>query len=210
MVPSSLFPRHSSIDHSRYFNWPYKLLEPLPNSQEQRQVDQRFFDAHPCCLDSWFSEPFRAKAGTVAGMQTEEMLLLRHRLTHDLTPTTNMALEGLLAEIKAAVPKGKKSQNAEKVAMLAFLGKVLKQHIASGRKDCRGSESRQALLSKGVPLEHQPQAQPCRSDTRWRNVSLAQWQRDHPDASQAAVRAQGSFAGNVDGIHASSEGGCHL
>jgi hypothetical protein len=105
-----------------------------------------------------------------------------------------MALEGLLAEVKAAVPKNsKQSLNAEKVAMLSHLSKLLKEHLKKDRKDSRRGDSRAALIEQGVPLEHQKRTNPPRVDTHWRNSKIAEWKRGHPAATSADVSAQIQF-----------------
>lgn len=98
-------------------------------------------------------------------------------LAADLIPTTNMMLEGLLSEIKSAVPKGKQKAgtNAEKLAWLSHLSQLLRAHMSSGRRDCRGPADRSSLIQSGVPLEHRDFTKRRRPDTRWRNVHLSRW-----------------------------------
>ena len=106
--------------------------------------------------------------------------------------STNMHLEGLLSEVKASVPKGKRARHAEKLAYTSHLARLLKQHIARGREDCRGEDRRRTLLSRGAPVEGLNRPGANRPDIRWRNFKLAQWKLQHRDASAAALAQQTS------------------
>ncbi len=54
------------IGSPRYKNWPWRLLRP-------GLVDSvNFMQAHPCCLDSWFSEPLRSTLSAAADLETAE------------------------------------------------------------------------------------------------------------------------------------------
>ena len=55
------------------------------------------------------------------------LLLLSKRLR-----TTKMHVEGLLSEVRAALPKSKQAPNSEKLAYLGYLSQVMKDHLAAG------------------------------------------------------------------------------
>ena len=149
-----------------------------------------FFSLPCCCLDSWFSEPLRAKLTCYEDLSTVDMRLMFQRVAYHYYKTTNMHLEQLLSEIKTAVPLGKKSANAEKEAFLAHLKMIIKHHVRIGRRDIRSPVSRASLIDSGVLLEHQPVPTWTRKDVRWRNVQLVQWGALHPDASAAEVSVE--------------------
>ena len=104
----------------------------------------------------------RCTLSTVADMESDDIVALRQRLARTLLKSTNMHLEGLLSEVKASVPKGKRARHAEKLAYTSHLSRLLKQHLAHGREDCRGEDRRRTLLSRGAPVEgpNPPGAQP--------------------------------------------------
>jgi hypothetical protein len=215
-LPSDVASIVEQLAHSRYSNWPYKLLgqtsaadedqqtieeaaadedqqtiEEAAADEDQQTIEEAFFAECPCCLDSWFSEPLRAKSTGPEDLRSSEMMLLRQRLAYDLAPATNMMLEGFLSEIKASIPKsGKRAPNAEKVAWLSHLSLLMKQHIAAGRHDSRGQEPRSTLIERGTPLEHQHVGLPARPFTRWRNITLARWKCQNPSASPAEVQLE--------------------
>ena len=126
-------------------------------------------------------------------LETEDYKLLFDRLLEDLLNATNMFVEGILAQLKAAVPKGKakSSSHAEKLAWLSYLGQELHQHLESGRRDCRREQDRGTLIQAGVPLEHH-YAQPTweRPDVRWLNANLYAWRSANQAASQVEEDAE--------------------
>jgi len=104
-----------------------------------------------------------------------------------------MSLEGLLAQIKSAVPKGKSKSycNAERLAWLSYLGQLLRDHVGVGRADCRPEEDRHVMLESGVPLEHIARASSCqRVDRTWFWSQLAAWKAAHPEGTQGQLRAE--------------------
>jgi hypothetical protein len=162
----------------RYHNWPFLLLSC------EDGVEDEFFAANLCCLDSWFSEPVRAKTTNAADLRQVDMKQLRDTLAKECATSTNMMLEGILAEFKAAV-KSTRAQNAEKTAFLSHLSQLLKQHFRLGRRDCRGELPRETLLAAGMPFEHETLARRPRPDARWRNYRFAQWKAQNPLAVDA-------------------------
>jgi hypothetical protein len=64
-----------------------------------------------------------------------------------------MRLEGVLSEMRAAVPKGKSCVTAERVAHLAYLQQVLKSHLAQGFQDPRKESTAEEMLKENVPVE---------------------------------------------------------
>ena len=152
---------------------PTALEWPRASSQER-----------PCCLDSSFSEPIRAKA-VPDDFKSERLLLLFKRLLQDLLLSTNMLLEGTLSQIKAAVPRGKArgSVNAEKVSWLGLLAQTLHRHLQRGRRDCRSHEGRDTLLASGVPLEHWHAPGVSRPDKSWFWHQYNAWKSANTSAS---------------------------
>jgi hypothetical protein len=135
-------------------DWPLKWLGGHAREPDYQEIlNQEFLGAHRCCLEELFSEPFIDKC-TQGGKTLGEadMVALRTRLAVGLK-ATNMGLEGFLSEVRAAVPKGKRACDAEKLCYLAHLAQMMKQHVKDKRIDDRGNESRAALLAKGVPVE---------------------------------------------------------
>ena len=94
-------------------------------------------------------------------------------LARTLLKSTNMHMEGLVSEVKAAVPKAKRSPHAERLAYLPRLSRLMKQHLARGRLDYRGDERRETLLSRGAPLEGSGKRS-RRADTQWRSRNMDQ------------------------------------
>lgn len=149
-------------------------FEAADTNQKHRRAEE-FMDTPQCCLDSWFSEFLRASVGTVEDLVQPEMRLLFQRVGYQFAKTTNMHLEGLLSEIKSAVPVGKRAANAEKEAFLSHLKMLTKSHVQRGRPDPRTPVRRSALIDLGVPMEHAHGPTWTRRDVRWRNVRLSQW-----------------------------------
>ncbi len=102
-------------------------------------------------------------------------------------PSTNMELEGLLAEIKASCrPPTAKGSNAEKFAYLGLLTQLMHRHLAAGRPDCRKT-SYQDLKESGMPLDV-PRSEPGRArsgrpDTAYIMSGLHRFIREHPGCS---------------------------
>ena len=138
----------------RYHGWPFRLLQFQYSAEAQHELFQMFLEAPACCLDEWISTPLRSRVSSAEQMinDPEFLALLRH-LSRRAVRSTNMHVEGLLSEHKAAVPEGRGSANAEKVAYLAHLSQVLKQHFRAGWRDCRGELRRAELVHRGVPVE---------------------------------------------------------
>ena len=122
----------------KYHAWPFRWLAPVHGADERQQLDQAFLSAPPCCLGSWWGEPLRCKISSLADMEREDIVALRVWLARTLLKPTRMHMEGLLSEVKAVVPKAKRSPHAERLAYLSHLPRLVKQHLAQGRLDYRG------------------------------------------------------------------------
>ena len=83
----------------------------------------------------------RCKISSLADMEREDIVALRTWLARTLLKSTNMHMEGLLSEVKAAEPKAKRSPHADRLAYLSHLSRLIKQHLARGRLDYRGDEA---------------------------------------------------------------------
>lgn len=175
----------------RYHTWPWRLLAHRAGSEERRAVNEAFVNTHPCCLDTWVSEPLRDQVRTAGGLEDPQLDLLRQELAKKLLLATNMHLESLLAHMKAAVPKGARAPNAEKFVYLAHVAQLFERHLSAGRRDRRGSMARDELLAMGVPMEHTAAASSAqRLDSRWRLSVLNAWIRQHPDSSAGERSAE--------------------
>jgi hypothetical protein len=78
-------------------SWPWLLLGGLFDDS----VFEDFLDhkkTPTCCLDASFSEPFRARFGTLVLLKSQEALQLLRTLAHRIC-TTNMMTEALIAEV---------------------------------------------------------------------------------------------------------------
>lgn len=111
-------------------------------------------------------------------LRDPQMVALLQRLAQKLLKSTNMQLEGLLSEYRAAVPTAKQAPSLERVAYLGHLSQLMKQHVKAGRDDSRGELSRSELIKHGVPLEKAPSAKEAsqtRPDVTWRNKRMNAW-----------------------------------
>lgn len=175
----------------RYHNWPYRLFQDPADPNAKRELHNAFFSEPACCLDVWLSEPLRQALVGPDDLASPEIAALLRALSCRLARTTNMHLESLLSEIRAAVPFARKAPSAEKVAYLAHLSNLMKHHLASGRSDSRGQWDRSRLLAHDVPVEsRRPVAPGTRPDIRWRNLLLARWRELNPLASASDLAAR--------------------
>ena len=179
--------------HVQYDSWPWRLLH-IPASELGLRAEtpdflvDEFFAEHLCCLDSWFSEGLRNTHNTPADFTTESRELLRELARHCCV--TNMPLENLLAEHKAAAAQKSKKPNLETFTWKAALSALMKQHLKSGGANPI-VETRQELLRAGVPIKAQAKGRAwqrdhaafTRRDTRWRNYVMASWLRQNPCAT---------------------------
>jgi hypothetical protein len=174
----------------RFHSWPWRLLSlPLLSSEGQDDICRDFLALPQCCLDSWWSRPMRAQLNSLADMKGVEFMTTITTLSRKLK-ATNMSLESDLSEVRSSVPVGRGCPNAEKLAYLAHLGALMKDHVADGCSDSRGQESRSSLLEHGVPLEQRPPKLFKRMDVSWRNACVWRWRSQHPQAGDAEVTAE--------------------
>ena len=132
--------------------WPWLLLQ-LPKMQPdaRKQLLHDFCNLPQCCLDEMIGEPLREAARRGVDLLSDDVLLLWQTLLNKLK-VTNMHLESEFSEMRAAVPVGKGAPPAERVPYQAHLGVLMKDHLAQGKLDCRGSTA-ETYSSAGVPLE---------------------------------------------------------
>lgn len=176
----------------KYHNWPFRILHVPPEADQRRLLNKEFYeDTAACCLDPWVSEPLKLGLGCADDLDLPEIMQLRLELGRDLVKTTNMDLEGLLSEVKSAVPFSKRSPNSERVAYLATLAQRMKDHLARGRLDSRGPAPRDQMLAADVPLEHRRAAAAAsRLDPSWLWTQMAKFHRENPKASLRDLRDQ--------------------
>lgn len=107
--------------------------------------------------------------------------------------STNMRLENLLAEHKAAAPAVKRKPNMETYVHAAVLSTVLKDHTSRGLPSpC--VETRAELVRASVPIRAavcgkanvraHSDRQRTRDDMFWRNIKHSEWQRANPGSTQ--------------------------
>ena len=115
-----------------------------------------------CCRDEWTAEPLHYSFTKRNAWEELSTRCLRREILHRFK-CTNMRLEGVLSEIRAAVPKGKSVVTGERMCHLAYIDQILKAHLVKGFKDPRKDLSAQEMLDIGAPMEHR--APPKRSLT---------------------------------------------
>lgn len=101
---------------------------------------------------------------------------------------TNMSVEGLLAQLRAAVPvqkvrAGGGGPNAERFAYTGVLSQLMHRHIQSGGEDSRRVTFQQ-MLRAGVPLDI-PRSEPWRArksrrDSQYVMLNLHKFLRERP------------------------------
>eukprot|EP00974_Lingulodinium_polyedra_P044237 4244829-Lingulodinium_polyedra.AAC.1 len=106
----------------------------------------------PCDLDDAFSLPFRDSLNGPADLEAGPALdFLRASAEH--APTTNIALENLIAQVKSAAPGGLRHKpSAERIGHLGFLTQSMSRHLKAGLADLRGKANMKRLLREGVPV----------------------------------------------------------
>lgn len=184
---------YSSID-VKFYSWPMRLVRgkvgPYGVTPDVRAEHEAFFGEYFCCLDSWWSKWFRKKIHNISDMLREDIQALIRTLG-DYGDATNMNLEGLLSQMKAAIPTARKrgGRSAEKQAYAGLLTQLMSRHLGDGKQDSRDTDkdSLQKLASLGVMQRASAPAW-GRGDVSFRN-----WRRRHPQASEgekAAARAR--------------------
>ena len=105
--------------------------------------------------------------------------------------TTNMRLEGLLSEIKAAIPRrSSRGVHSEKQLHMGLISQLMKQHLGDGKDDVRAVTLRE-LVKGNVPVDVKaPAPRYQRPDTSWVMQRWHRWRVDHRDASADESRQQ--------------------
>jgi hypothetical protein len=128
-------------------------------------------------------------------------------------PTTNMRLEGLLAQTKASCSQRGKPY-VENLGYCAVLSSLLRQHLDDGNGN-PFRELREDMLADGVPLnrtrgESQQQSRiGQRPDVTWRNVQLNLWTVANPQVSMrqhTPIPTHGHVQGTHPGPNFASQG----
>ena len=148
-----------------FFRW---LGAAYLDQEEQAQVELEFYNSHLCDREELMSKALLSKLRSCDDLRSRDLLSLREELKNRLR-ATNMALEGELAEVRAALPRGKFS-NAELQCYLPHIDRLLKQHVARGNLDPRAPENAEHRIASGVPLERHPAASWARPDRRRMNL----------------------------------------
>ena len=155
-----------------YGNWPWLLLACADDGEHggagqpalgPSALQRRFFEEDACCLDAWFSEWFRKALSGPGDFRRPEVQTLLHRLARQIA-TTNMGLEGLLAQVKAATPKSRRggAPLAERLGYLGLLSQLLHDHMEAGNSDPRRDAGAVAELAAHGLLDRRPVAKKCR------------------------------------------------
>ena len=160
-----------------------------------RPVLQDFYEAHSCCLDEFFSEPFKIAYPSIDSIDEPAWRCLSE--VGRRCNVANMRLENLLSHMKAAVRHGDHTPTIETLGYVAELSALMKDHLARGAKH-HVVQSRSAMQQDGVPLEAnrslaakrraRPKAHVQRRDMSWMNLKYIEWKRCHPGATPEARR----------------------
>jgi hypothetical protein len=156
---------------------------------ERRAADQAFFDTKICDRDKYASAPFLSRIEHVDKLRTPDLQSFRDALRNELKGA-NMGMESLLAEVRAALPRGKQWASAEGQCHLPYLGQLLKTHLAKKRPHPSADETRETLLQEGVSVELRPPKRWARPD----NISAQCEQSACAPAVDAQARASDDVA----------------
>ncbi len=179
-----------------FASWPWRVLRCLAHEHDLHQNMQdsvaecaALWQEDACCLDEWWSTPLRAVLqGPQELLEERWQSLLRALARHG--QTTNMLVEGLLAQVKAATPVSRGRPNAERQAHLGLLTQVMQLHLERGGIDSRGErQAIQQLLAEDLLDKPSARRRGGRPDN-WLRNKMRRWQGMHPDASPAEEAAQ--------------------
>ena len=106
--------------HVPFSSWPWRLLRCVKNEHMLDQSDAEtsgicdaFFAEKDCCLDDWWSAPFRAGLSGPSDLLSPQVQALLRSLGARL-PSTSMSVEGLLSQMKAATPSSRHAPTMER------------------------------------------------------------------------------------------------
>ena len=91
----------------KYWSWPFFVLrgiQPVAPTADAAAVLHEFWEAPACCLDSAWGLWFRASLSSEDELSSMDVQMWLREIERK-APSTNMLLEGLLAEVKAACPR---------------------------------------------------------------------------------------------------------
>lgn len=217
-----------------YSSWPWRLIRAVKPGPERDETLAAFFNECPCCLDEWFSMPFRATYPTQDDMDETAFLLLQE-LSRRIQ-ATNMPIENLFARHKSALPRKCQRQCMETWSHVAYIAELMREHLKAGFPNPL-LETRSEMQKSGVPLlasfgkVRRRQSSDWghrRDDVRWRNKQLAAWRSQNPGAGPEARAARvrelaaewrsmtdearahavaqlGNHHGDLEGYHSGSE-----
>lgn len=118
----------------RFENRPWRLCSaPLLSEAERRQLHIDFFEAPECCLDEWFSEWFRLTLSDPRDLDkpsNKELIAMLCKV-----PSTNMAIERHLAQVRQSASYSKMKPLAEKLVHVGCLSELRKLNLGFGFKD---------------------------------------------------------------------------
>ena len=103
----------------RIWGWPWRLLyasDPRLTQPERAEIFQDFLDEPECCLDTWCSYWLRARASSLRVLESMEVQMLLRTMARQLV-STNMRVEGLLAQVCSKQIKSINSINPRKRAL---------------------------------------------------------------------------------------------
>ena len=139
----------------KYWSWPFLVLrgiQPVAPTADAAAVLHEFWEAPACCLDSAWGLWFRASLASEDELSSMDVQMWLREIERK-APSTNMLLEGLLAEVKAACPRPTASgANAEKFSYLGVLTQLMHKHLKAGKHDARSTTFTDAKRA-GVPLD---------------------------------------------------------
>ncbi|WP_353239572.1 hypothetical protein [Limnohabitans sp.] len=182
-----------------YFNWPWRLLglvDPFLPDQSKRELALAFWHAPACDLDPEFSEGLRQSVGGPDALLGEPVLGLLRRLAR-CGRSSNMGVEGLLAQIKSSV-RARKTPTVERLCFAGHLATLMQDHLVVGMPDLRTAKAlRRQALAAHAPIKantaHRRALKKrgsARPHLQWCNARVAAWIDENPGASADAVTAQ--------------------
>ena len=135
----------------------------------------------------------------LAGSNPRTIRIDNYHLHCSAEAVTNMPLENLLAEHKAAMPNKKQKPSMETFTYTATLSALLRKHMAEGGNNPL-LETRDEMIAAGVPvkaacmgkksLRSRSDWQHTRPDVLWKNRVWGHWRRQNREASKEEAAAE--------------------
>ena len=134
----------------------FRLIDVRTSETELSDIIHDFLRGPRCCLDAAFTLPLRNRmehcqdtgggfTGDAARRVYEDFL----KALAEHAPCTNMGLERLLAQFKAAATS-KAGHFAERLAWGGVLSQLMRRHLAHGHRDPRIAPTRHELAERGL------------------------------------------------------------